>query len=1041
MPKNKKPTESVKSLRALYETTHNLSAQYELSALLQTIADNAVKLLKSNSAAMYLYDSASGELELTVKTGFPIPVGTRLKMGEGMAGRVAQSREPQITDDYQAWESRSSLYEGIPFRAVAEVPMLYGGDLIGVLAVTELGESLRKYSQADLQLLSLFASPAASAVCNARLFDETRRRAEEFATLYDTARALATETELTGLLQTIVERTATLLSAPRSTMYLFNEEQNFLEVAFSTHSEVPLGTRLELGEGMAGRVAQTREPLIIDDYQTWEGRSPKFVGERFSAVVEVPMLFRGQLVGVLSAREFSDSKRKFTEADVRLLSLFASQAAGAVHNARLLDETRHRAEQLTLLYDAGLTLNGTLEPRAQLEFLCTIATKALHADNTSFFRCDAARNDLYLEFGVGLGQEMDVLRDLRFPLGAERGLIGWVAQNRAPLYLPDVTADPRWIASDPAIHSALWVPVLHDEQLLGVLSASSTRLNAFTSQDERLFLLFANQVAVAMENARLFVETRQRLAELDAVNRISTALRAATTLDEMLPRLLDETLAVLGTSAGAISLYDPNREKLEQVIARGWFTQTPQTASADDDIAGRVMATGQSYVAREFKPDPSTSDLTRDQVPNGWGGALVPIRAAHEIIGTLAVSVLLPRELTSGEVDLLTTLAEIAGNAIHRTRLHAQTETGLQQLQALHTIDIAITGSTDLDVTLNLLLSQVAAQLSVDAASILLLNPVTQMLEYAAGHGFRTRGIEQSRLHLGEGYAGKAALTQRMTHAPNLQDAGSAFARAKLLSGEDFISYYAVPLISKGQVKGLLDIFHRAPLELGPEKLDFLQALATQAAIAIESVQLFENLQGSNMDLALAYDATIEGWSHALDLRDKETEGHTLRVTEITMRLAKAMGIGDAELVHIRRGGLLHDIGKMGVPDSILFKPGPLTDDEWRVMRLHPRLAYDMLSPISYLRPALDIPYCHHEKWDGTGYPRGLKGEQIPLAARLFSVVDVWDALRSDRPYRKAWNEERVGEHISSLSGTHFDPNVVPAFLRLMEQTSHDAGK
>ncbi len=237
----------------------------------------------------------------------------------------------------------------------------------------------------------------------------------------------------------------------------------------------------------------------------------------------------------------------------------------------------------------------------------------------------------------------------------------------------------------------------------------------------------------------------------------------------------------------------------------------------------------------------------------------------------------------------------------------------------------------------------------------------------------------------------------------------------------------------------MLEVYHRAPFHPEPDWIDVLETLAGQAAIAVESAQLFETLQRSNADLSVAYDATIEGWSRALDLRDKETEGHTLRVSEVTMQLAKAMGIGDAELVHIRRGALLHDIGKMGVPDSILLKPGKLTDEEWVAMRKHPQLAYGMLVPIAYLKPALDIPYCHHEKWDGTGYPRGLIGEQIPLAARLFAIVDVWDALCSDRPYRPAWPEHKVLEHIRSLSGTHFDPNVVREFLRLAEGTLRDA--
>jgi putative nucleotidyltransferase with HDIG domain len=194
---------------------------------------------------------------------------------------------------------------------------------------------------------------------------------------------------------------------------------------------------------------------------------------------------------------------------------------------------------------------------------------------------------------------------------------------------------------------------------------------------------------------------------------------------------------------------------------------------------------------------------------------------------------------------------------------------------------------------------------------------------------------------------------------------------------------------------------------------------------------LFDGLQRSNSELSLAYDATIEGWSKALDMRDKETEGHSQRVTAVTLHLARLMNCPDEALVHIRRGALLHDIGKMGIPDSILLKPGALNDEEWRLMRKHPELAYEMLAPIAYLRKALDIPYCHHEKWDGSGYPRGLKGEEIPLAARIFAVVDVWDALRSDRPYRASWSDEEVRAHILKQSGTHFDPQVAEVFLKL----------
>ena len=194
-----------------------------------------------------------------------------------------------------------------------------------------------------------------------------------------------------------------------------------------------------------------------------------------------------------------------------------------------------------------------------------------------------------------------------------------------------------------------------------------------------------------------------------------------------------------------------------------------------------------------------------------------------------------------------------------------------------------------------------------------------------------------------------------------------------------------------------------------------------------------EKLQKAHQHLLDAYDATIAGWSHAMDLRDRETEGHSQRVTELTLKLAKAFGIEDEELTYIRHGALLHDMGKLGIPDSILQKPDELTSEEWVVMRTHPQLAYEMLYPIEYLRPALDIPYCHHEHWDGSGYPRGLKGEQIPMSARIFSVIDIWDALLSDRPYRKAWPPQKVFKYLREVSGTILDPHIVDIFFQMME--------
>jgi putative nucleotidyltransferase with HDIG domain len=288
-----------------------------------------------------------------------------------------------------------------------------------------------------------------------------------------------------------------------------------------------------------------------------------------------------------------------------------------------------------------------------------------------------------------------------------------------------------------------------------------------------------------------------------------------------------------------------------------------------------------------------------------------------------------------------------------------------------------------------------------------------------------------AQVHMDDSQAGQAVRERRVIHVERLEDEPDERFLNPLGVIEEFVCYFGIPLNVKGKNKGVLEVFHRAPLHAYPEWLDFLNTLAGQAGIAIENATLFENLERSNRELSQAYDATIEGWSRALDLRDKETEGHTLRVTEMTLELASKYDLPEEEL-YIRWGALLHDIGKMGVPDNILLKPEALTKEEWIIMQKHPQYAYNLLQPITFLRSALDIPYCHHEKWDGTGYPRGLKGEEIPLAARIFAVVDMYDALTSDRPYRQAWPKEKAVEHIRSLAGTHFDPQCVETFLGLV---------
>lgn len=534
--------------------------------------------------------------------------------------------------------------------------------------------------------------------------------------------------------------------------------------------------------------------------------------------------------------------------------------------------------------------------------------------------------------------------------------------------------------------------------------------------------------------ARDITERKRHELEREAIITVSTALRKAKSRTEILTVILDQLVELFEADGSLIVL--PNSESKDVFVemGRGVVGErfTGLNIPQDQGISGWVIANKQPYLNNHADTDPLFYR------PDLLGGsrcvASVPLLAQEHAIGALWI--VRHTDIREPELRLLNAIADIAANAIHRVMLHEQTVQQLNHLLALHQIDLAISANFDLNVTLNVILRNVKDELEVDAASILRLDTITHTLDYAAGIGFRTRRIEQSHVKLGHGYAGRAAQEHRTVSCPDLNRAPGTFSRSALLANEEFLSHYATPLIVKGQVKGVLEIFHRKPFEPDQEWINYFETLATQAAIAIESASLFENLQRSNMELMLAYDATIEGWSRALDLRDRETEGHTQRVTEMVLKLAEKMGVSDAEKMNIKRGALLHDIGKMGIPDSILLKPGPLSESDWEIMRQHPLYAFHMLSPIQYLKHALDIPFCHHEKWDGTGYPRGLAGEEIPLAARMFSVVDVFDALTSDRPYRDAWPRDVVYRYLEERAGSDFDPQIVQVFLDIVKPTT-----
>lgn len=519
-------------------------------------------------------------------------------------------------------------------------------------------------------------------------------------------------------------------------------------------------------------------------------------------------------------------------------------------------------------------------------------------------------------------------------------------------------------------------------------------------------------------------ERKQQEREIEVIAAMSYALRTATTQTEMLPVILDQTMMLLNADGGSLELIDPFQGDAVVVLAEGEFKSLLGLRIPEDQgLNLYIRKTRKPYLNNHLENETQKFFRGKTEHCRATGG--VPLIAHEQLIGFLWIGRRV--DISENAIRSLSAIADIAASAIHRANLFQQTEQRLNRLIGLRKIDTSINSNQDLSVTLNLLLEQTVLLLQVDAANIYLLNE-NMRVSCIAEQGFQTRVFHEEDQWLEDSCAGKAILDRTMVKAHNLDEFGSDPVCCDRMQTEGFEAYFSVPLIAKDDVKGALQVYLRSPFNPDADWLEFLEILGGQAAIAVSDAYLLQSLQQSNRELQQAYDHTIEGWSNALDLRDKETEGHSQRVTELTLALARMLHIPEDELVNIRRGALLHDIGKMGVPDNILLKPGKLTEEEWILMRKHPVYAYQLLSPIKYLHPALDIPYCHHEKWDGTGYPRRLKGDDIPLAARIFAVADVWDALTSDRPYRSPVPAEEVHRYINEQSGKHFDPRIVELF-------------
>jgi PAS domain S-box-containing protein len=1007
-----------------FEVLYELTQRFASGLTAEMYARNVLQILQRyldwHFAAIWQYDPAQDRFQVlaAMKDGALGDASLHQQIdrqvrtsSHGLVGAAVRERRSIRVGDVRK-DSRY-MEGGTQARSGLYVPMFSDGVPVGVLAV----ESPQAYafSAEDLTLLESFAHTASAVLLRLQSLDELQQRLGQLEHLARLAALIRASDTPDDVLQMACQ---TLQDAFRLRLAVF----------FARQADGRFATRFVAGADGDGLPAFH---LPADDallQQVWESGQPVILPgghpdvtasadasrwlQKGDSLAIWPLFDENELVGALGLVR----QQPFSEAEQATIAMTAQMLGNAMARSRLLVEISGYASRL-----AGVNLLGQL--LAEAPDLPTLYKRLLQAFQDLFPQAHALR---LLRAGI----TFDSIH-----------VVAWLDAPTVPVqFATDARSCPFWDVCrqcETAVQSPIEVRAPSDgtpERFWclpfslpgqtygkGALQFALPSDVPISPQDQKLLQMIGRLTAAEVASQEYRQGIQQDAARWELLVRNGRDMAAAFSRENLYQDVYRTVREMFGCQHARLYLLDERQEHLRLV-----FSMPPDGAWAQTEI----------LLSDDEKGEPFLNALGKRQpefvAEDGSGRLYVPVLYGASAYGVMVLGWNDERPPAMSERQMIEALASQLTVLLRNFDLRESLEARLRHLESLRTIDAALISSTDPKVVLDLIIREIMRLAGADIVSVLYFDDEVRKFHYRQGRGYLSPAFTDLSGFTVESPAFQALITVQpvyVTTPEDWQQFGGVDLRLLAENVETAVYY---PLVAKQTLQGVLEVCFRSEQTLDEGRKQFIETLAGQAAIAIDNFRLLDALERSNRELQMAYDETIEGWALALEMRDRETEGHTRRVTDLTVRLARRLGIPEDEIVHIRRGALLHDIGKMGIPDAILHKPGKLTDEEWQIMRKHPELALSFLSHIAYLRPALDIPYSHHEKWDGSGYPLGLKGEQIPLAARIFAIADVYDALATDRPYRKAWPREKVLAYIAGQAGKHFDPRIVQEFMSML---------
>ena len=871
---------------------------------------------------------------------------------------------------------------------------------------------------------------------------ENKQVEEKHRILMEIAQASIDADNLKDFLRLVHQSISKIMYAENFFTVLHNKESGMFEEVYTVDQYDSPAPPSKLEKSVTAYVFRTGKPLLMNQTKYKEliaKGEAKQVGKESPSWLGVPLKIGHETVGVMVVQDYKKDNR-YTQDDVDFLFSIGGDVAKVVERKQAEEKIRESEKRYRSLFeDSPISL-------WEEDF------SAVKKKVDSWKKKGITNFDQYLEQHLEEAAECAKLVRILDVNKATMDLLG--AKNKEDLLnnlssiLTEANAD-EFLSELVQIAEGKkhfeWEG--NNRTFSGELINVQLTWSVIPGYEKDLSKVLVSIVDITQskkseQEMRHLIQELRKLGELEKDNRIlaealaknAVTLNSSLQSDKILDAIIENLGAVIPYDTASVMLLKNDMAKIVRskgLKERGLdeWVQSKTFYFNDYPNLENVYKTGNYLITSDVVKNPNWRlNSEMDWVQSAINA---PLKEGEKVIGFLNVDSATRSFYTASHAQHLLLFTEQIATALKNARLYEETQKRINRMQAMTQIDQAINSSLDLNISLEIILMQAKEQLRADAADILLVDEINQSLVFSKARGFKTEVINKTNLRLGTGLPSAAVMERTVVQIPELLSVEESYFKNTLIEQEGFRSYYCAPLVTKGQLKGVIEVYFKQPFQADQDWLEFLGTLAQQSAIAINNAELLNSLQAGQFELVNAYENALQGWVQTYE-RQLGGEDELKRLTDFSMQLAEKMGMNRSDLANFKRGVLLHDIGMTSIPAAIINKTEKISEAERQTIQSHPITARSILSKSKYMANNKDIPCHHHERWDGSGYPQELMGEMVPLAARIFAVADVWIALTSDRPYRKAWSRAKAGNHIRAQSGKHFDPQVVEAFLKLV---------